>query len=75
MQTFYEWLSQLNLLRRLDETYFTFYPAEYNRLFDEELRQVIARTSDAAPPANLKKDVGIRLDVLYRRLGQARRLP
>jgi len=55
MQTFYEWLSQLNLLRRLDETYYSFNPAEYNRLFDEELRQVITRTSDPAHRQTLKR--------------------
>jgi hypothetical protein len=31
---------------RLIETYYSFDPAQYNRLFDEELGKVIARTSD-----------------------------
>jgi hypothetical protein len=44
MQTFWQWLSRLRLL---DETYFTFNPTQYDRLFDEELEKVIARTSDA----------------------------
>ena len=46
MQTFWQWLSQLRLCP-LDETYFTFDPAEYNELFDKELEKVIARTSNA----------------------------
>ena len=46
MQTFWQWLSQLRLCP-LDETYFTFDPAEYNEVFDKELQKVIARTSDA----------------------------
>jgi hypothetical protein len=37
MQTFWEWLT---------ETYFTFDPQAYNRLFDDELEELIARTSD-----------------------------
>ena len=39
MRTFYEFLSDLDLLSRLwlIETYFTFDPAQYNQLFDDEL--------------------------------------
>ena len=48
MQTFQEWLSQLRLLRLLQETWFTFDPAEYDRLFDEELQKVLTRTTDPA---------------------------
>ena len=39
MLTFYEWLSHLKLLRLLDETYYGFDRAQYNQLFDEELRE------------------------------------
>ncbi len=45
MQTFWQWLARLRLL---DESYFTFNPTQYDRLFDAELAQVIARTSDPA---------------------------
>ena len=48
MQTFYEWLSQLDLLRVLAETWFTFDPKQYDQLFDGELEKVVARTSDPA---------------------------
>ena len=39
METFLEWLRQTDLFARLRliETYYSFDPAEYNRLFDEEL--------------------------------------
>jgi hypothetical protein len=40
MRTFWQWLAQLQ------ETYVTFDPKQYDRLFDEELEKVIARTSD-----------------------------
>ena len=42
MRTFYEYLSDWNLLSRLwlIETYFSFDPAEYNRLFDDELGKI-----------------------------------
>ena len=40
MRTFWQWLANLQ------ETYFTFDPAEYNALFDEELERVIAKTRD-----------------------------
>ena len=55
MKTFIEWLSTLDLLTRLQllETYFTFNPAEYNKVFDEELEKVIARTSDPAHQQSL----------------------
>ena len=43
MQTFWQWLAQLRLL---GENYVTFDPQQYDRLFDEELEKVIARTSD-----------------------------
>jgi hypothetical protein len=46
MQTFYEWLSQLNLLRVLEETWFTFDAKQYDRLFDGELEKAIARVRD-----------------------------
>jgi hypothetical protein len=45
MQTFLQWLSQLNLLR---ETYYTFDPKQYDAIFDTKLEKVIARTSDPA---------------------------
>ncbi len=44
MQTFMQWVANL----RLVETYYTFDPAEYNHLFDQELEKVIARTHDPA---------------------------
>ena len=44
MQTFYDWLSQLDLLRLLRETYFTFNPAQYNAIFDCELETVMRGT-------------------------------
>jgi hypothetical protein len=56
MQTFWQWLAQLRLCP-LDETYFTFDPAEYNELFDKELEKVIARTSS---PAHVKALEGMR---------------
>ena len=45
MQTFYEWVAQLNLF---GETYFTFDPKEYNELFDKELGRVLERVRDPA---------------------------
>ena len=47
MQTFWQWLAQLTL-QSLAESYVTFDRDQYNRLFDEELEKVIARTSDPA---------------------------
>jgi hypothetical protein len=42
MQTFFEWLTNLNILARLRlvESYFSFDPAQYNQLFDDELAKV-----------------------------------
>ena len=48
MQTFYEWLSQLRLQSLLAESWFTFDPQAYNRLFDEELEKLAARVRDPA---------------------------
>ena len=42
MQTFWQWVYHLT------ETYFTFDPKQYNRLFDDELEKVITKTSDPA---------------------------
>lgn len=42
MQTFWQWLSQLK------ETYFTFDPKQYNRLFDDELEKLLQRVRDPA---------------------------
>jgi hypothetical protein len=58
MQTFYEWLSQLNLLRRLNETYYSFNAAEYNNLFRQELQHVIAKTTDPAHRQIMEKMIG-----------------
>jgi hypothetical protein len=43
MLTFFEWLSQVKLLA---ETYFSFDPRAYDKLFDDELEKVIARVRD-----------------------------
>ena len=48
METFWQWLSQLDLLRLLRETYFSFDPQAYNELFNSELEKVIARVRDPA---------------------------
>jgi hypothetical protein len=48
MQSFWEWLSQINLLRLLEGTWFTFDPKQYDQLFDGELEKVIARVKDPA---------------------------
>ena len=45
MLTFLQWVAQLNLLR---ETYYSFNPSEYNKLFDTELEKTIQRTQDPA---------------------------
>jgi len=45
MQTFWQWLSQVKLLA---ETYFSFDPRAYDKLFDSELEKVIARVKDPA---------------------------
>jgi hypothetical protein len=45
MLTFWQWLSRFKS-SLLGETYFTFDRAQYDRLFDEELHKVLARTTD-----------------------------
>ncbi len=47
MKTFLEWLSFLNR-PTLDETYYGIDPAQYNRLFDEELEALTRRVADPA---------------------------
>jgi hypothetical protein len=47
METFIEWLTRLKLL----ETYYGVSANQYNRLFDDELENVIQRVSDPAPHA------------------------
>ena len=42
MRTFYEFLSDLSFRLWLIETYYTFDPAQYNRLFDDELGKLQA---------------------------------
>jgi hypothetical protein len=48
MQTFYEWLSCLDILARLRlvESYFSFDTEAYNRLFNDELAKVLQRVVD-----------------------------
>ena len=48
MRTFYEFLSEQALLSRLRliETYFTFDPAQYNQLFDDELGKLSASSPE-----------------------------
>jgi hypothetical protein len=48
MQTFYEYLSDLDLLSRLwlIETYFSFDPPQYNQLFDDELGKLSASSPE-----------------------------
>ena len=55
MQNFYEWLSNVALIDRLRliETYYTFDPAQYNQVFQDELEKVIQRTSDPAQQQSL----------------------
>ena len=60
MLTIYEWLSQFTLLRLLRETWFTLDPAEYDRLFNDELEKVLARTSDAKHREALNRMRGFR---------------
>jgi len=48
METFYGWLSQLDLIRRLAENYVTFDRAQYNDLFGSELEKVIKQVRDPA---------------------------
>ena len=42
MQTFFEWVTNFDILARLRliETYYSFDPAQYNRLFDDELAKL-----------------------------------
>ena len=54
MQTFVEWLSDLNR-PTLSETYYGLDPAQYNRLFDEELERTILRVSDPAHRQTLER--------------------
>lgn len=49
MRTFFQWLANLQ------ETFFGLDPKQYNRLFDQELEKVIARTSDPAHRQALEK--------------------
>jgi hypothetical protein len=42
MLSFWQWLTELH------ETYYSFNPAQYNRLFEDELEQLIQRVSDPA---------------------------
>jgi hypothetical protein len=62
METFYEWLPRASLLARLRllETYYTFDRQAYDRLFDEELRKVLARTTDPAHRQALDRMKGFR---------------
>jgi len=62
METFYEWLPRANLLARLRllETYYTFDSAQYDRLFDEELQKVLARTTDPTHRQALERMRGFR---------------
>ena len=57
MRTFFEWLSCLDILARLQlvETYFSFDPAVYNQLFDGELARVplIGRRQRGSVPASV----------------------
>ena len=48
MRTFYEFLSDLDLLSRLwlIETYFSFDPLQYNQLFDDELSKISASSPE-----------------------------
>jgi hypothetical protein len=55
MRTFWQWVARL---RFLDEHYVTFDPKAYDRLFDEELEKVIARTSDPAHRQILERMTG-----------------
>ena len=48
---------------QFQEHYVTFDPKAYDRLFDEELEKVIARTSDPAHRQIPRKDERIRLGV------------
>ena len=52
MQTFWQWLRLQNLL---EAAWYSFDPQAYNRLFNDELEKVIARTSDPAPRQALER--------------------
>ena len=53
MRTFCEFFSDVALSRlRLIETYFSFDPAEYNRLFDDELGKLPPRPPSIVMPWN-----------------------
>ena len=56
MQTFYQWLSTVDLLARLRllKTYVGFDPKQYNALFDGELERLLARVSDPGHRAALE---------------------
>jgi hypothetical protein len=56
MKTFVEWLTHLDLLSRLTliETYYSFDPVEYNRLFQQELKTLLLRVNDPAHRAALE---------------------
>ena len=69
MQNFWDWLRLRHLLA---ETYFSFNPAQYNALFDEELEKVIARVR--APEA-LEHLRGFDWTGYVSSWGLARRLP
>jgi hypothetical protein len=50
MRTFIEWLTHLDLLDQLHliETFYSFDPAAYNRLFETQLEELLARITDPA---------------------------
>jgi hypothetical protein len=52
METFWLWLSRFRLL---EAAWYTFNPAQYNALFDNELEKVIARVRDPAHKQVLEK--------------------
>lgn len=60
MKTFLEWLSDLKFLARLQllETYFTFDPAQYNALFEDELEKLLQRVTDPAHRQVLERSRG-----------------
>ena len=57
MFTFYEWLSNLDLINRLRliETYYTFDHEKLNQVYRDELQKVIERTSDSAQRRSLER--------------------
>ncbi len=56
MQTFWEWVAQF----RFAETYFSFDPAQYDRLFDDELGKIVGRVRDSARRQALERMRGFR---------------